>query len=111
MLPIDFMYQEGVGQKLILRNILYKKLPEELFERKKRGFGVPLVHWFRNDLKDYVQDILNKETLLNIPEYDIKLALHLINNHMTGKENHTTFIWLCINYLLWLDYYNKVINM
>ena len=111
MLPIDFMYKEGVGQKLILRNILYKKLPKELFERKKRGFGVPLVHWFRNDLKDYVQDVLNKDTLLNIPEYDIKSALQLINNHIVGKENHTTFIWLCINYLLWFDYYNKVINM
>lgn len=111
ILPIDLMYKEGVGQKLILRNILYKKLPKELFERKKRGFGVPLVHWFRNDLKDYVQDILNKEMLLNIPEYDVKLTLQLINNHITGKENHTTFIWLCINYLLWFDYYNKVINM
>lgn len=111
ILPIDLMYKEGVGQKLILRNILYKKLPKELFERKKRGFGVPLVHWFRNDLKDYVQDVLNKDTLLNIPEYDIKSALQLINNHIVGKENHTTFIWLCINYLLWLDYYNKVINM
>ncbi|MCK9453840.1 asparagine synthase (glutamine-hydrolyzing) [Sulfurimonas sp.] len=61
------------GPKSILKEILYKHVPKELIDRPKRGFSVPLKHWFRNELKDVVyakieslDDRFNKKYLFNI---------------------------------------------
>lgn len=70
-LPTNLKFQNG--PKSILKEILYKHVPKELIDRPKRGFSVPLKHWFRNELKDVVyakieslDDRFNKKYLLNI---------------------------------------------
>jgi asparagine synthase (glutamine-hydrolysing) len=35
------------GPKSILREILFNKIPKHLIDRPKKGFSVPLKHWFR----------------------------------------------------------------
>jgi len=57
-LPTDFKYCKG-NKKRILKDVLYQYLPKELFNRPKMGFGVPLEHWFRKELKGYLLDTLN----------------------------------------------------
>ena len=66
------------NRKLILKSAFKSDLPEELFERGKQGFEVPLLDWFRNEMKgelDQVvfnrnrveaQGIFNWEELMNI---------------------------------------------
>ena len=39
------------GVKAILNKILARYVPEELFFRPKRGFGLPVAQWFRGDLR------------------------------------------------------------
>jgi asparagine synthase (glutamine-hydrolysing) len=45
-------------QKKILRDAFRDYLPEELYIRKKKGFEVPLLKWFRTDLKAMITDDL-----------------------------------------------------
>ena len=47
-LPQDYKY-DGVTTKRILKNILYKYVPQEMMERPKKGFSVPLSQWLRGD--------------------------------------------------------------
>ena len=51
------------GAKSILKEILYKYIPKELIDRPKKGFGVPLKIWFRNELKNRLYEKVknNKE--------------------------------------------------
>lgn len=100
-LPVEYLYSPEYGQKRILRSILDKYFPREIFERKKRGFGVPLASWFRNELKDYLIDTLNENSICLLPEYDSKKMIEMRDNHISGKNDYQTYMWLCVNYLEW----------
>ena len=72
-------------KKFILKKIAEKYLPKELIYRKKKGFSVPLVLWFRNDLKKYLIHLLNEKSinkagLLNYREIQI-----ILNQHLKGS--------------------------
>ena len=41
--------------KYIFKKSLEGLLPDSILYRKKMGFGVPLVHWFKEDLVEYAR--------------------------------------------------------
>ncbi|MBW1795142.1 MAG: asparagine synthase (glutamine-hydrolyzing) [Deltaproteobacteria bacterium] len=61
-LPDSLKYRNGAG-KYLLRRLLARYVPTELFERPKMGFGVPIDRWFRNELKTLLLDYLSPERL------------------------------------------------
>ena len=66
-LPTSYKYVHN-NQKRILKDILYKHVPKEIFDRPKAGFEIPFKEWFRKDLKDFVLTSLDSKNLLTIPE-------------------------------------------
>ena len=48
----------GTSLKRVLRAAVADLLPEQIVKRGKRGFGVPLDRWFRDDLAGYVASTL-----------------------------------------------------
>jgi asparagine synthase (glutamine-hydrolysing) len=56
-LPADFKLRR-LTAKYALKRAFGRVLPERLFRRPKRGFGVPLDHWFRTELKGMVRELL-----------------------------------------------------
>ena len=46
------------GQKIILRDILKDLVPGKMHQRPKHGFEVPLLKWFRKDLKTMINNDL-----------------------------------------------------
>lgn len=58
-LPEHTKINKGM-KKRILQDAYKTELPPELYNRPKHGFEVPLLKWFRNELKDLIQnDLLN----------------------------------------------------
>jgi asparagine synthase (glutamine-hydrolysing) len=64
-LPERFKVHQGQG-KWLLRQILYRYVPQELLDRPKAGFAIPLNAWLRGPLKDWVQDTLFSQSALNV---------------------------------------------
>ena len=52
MMPTSFKINNQ-KPKSPLRDILSKYVPQNMFERPKKGFAVPLEHWLRNELKEW----------------------------------------------------------
>jgi asparagine synthase (glutamine-hydrolysing) len=62
-LPENFKVR-GFTTKYIAKTALRNRVPQEILRRKKVGFPIPYDSWMRNELKDWVRDILlDRETL------------------------------------------------
>jgi asparagine synthase (glutamine-hydrolysing) len=62
-LPENFKVR-GFTTKYIAKQALRNRVPQEILHRKKVGFPVPYDSWMRNELKDWVRDILlDRETI------------------------------------------------
>lgn len=62
-LPADFKV-EGKNRKILLREAFREILPEELYSRPKHGFEVPLMSWFRRELKgDLKEYVFNRDRI------------------------------------------------
>lgn len=57
-LPMQYKKEDGTTKK-VLRNILYKYVPQELVEKPKKGFSVPLKKWFKDgELREWAETLL-----------------------------------------------------
>ncbi len=101
-LPDSFKIREH-QQKRILLDTFKDELPEELHQRPKKGFEVPLVNWFRKELNGYIfNELLDKETIekQNIFNYTTihKLKKQLMS-HSPGDA--PARIWALIVFQEW----------
>lgn len=108
LLPIDYCYNKEVGQKRVLRDILFEDFDRSFFERRKQGFGVPLGRWFRGGLREYLCDIINDSTIKDLPDYDPQKLISIRDRHIKGEADQTTLLWLCVNYLKWYNIFKKL---
>ena len=101
-LPTNYKYK-GKNQKRILKDVLYKHVPKEIFNRPKAGFTMPFSEWFRHELKDYVLSELNIDSLKQIPNIDTKEVNLRIQQHMKGTWNRYPLIWKLLVLKQWLS--------
>jgi asparagine synthase (glutamine-hydrolysing) len=83
----------GLSLKRVLKAAVEDLVPEEVLRRPKKGFGVPLDRWFREDLRDYVAGSLGA------PGASVKRHLvpesvdTLLAEHWAGARNHGQVLW------------------
>ena len=89
-----------MGQKkYILRKAFGDVLPYEILHRKKQGFGVPLIHYFRNELRDFAYDEIFGFDLLDY--YDKDTLKIYWNRHQQGKGDYYRIFWSIMMFNMW----------
>lgn len=87
-LPKKFK-QNGLNGKYILKKLMEDKLPQAIVHRPKKGFGIPLSDWIRNDLKFEMERVLYTEDAYFNQEY----IRQLLTDHYFRKNNNRKLIW------------------
>jgi asparagine synthase (glutamine-hydrolysing) len=99
-LPDSHRIRRGEN-KVILKRVAERYLPPEVVYRRKSGFGVPLAEWFRAD------EGLGRMACEQLRGADFEeLGVHfrlddLLDEHRTGRADHSEFLWTALNYRLW----------
>jgi asparagine synthase (glutamine-hydrolysing) len=102
-LPSTFKLREGVS-KAVFKRMLARRLPQEILDRKKQGFRVPLGKWLRGELKDLAHEAIFSTGHGNADLgdlLDLSAARKLWDAHQTGRENNENQLWNLIMLGLW----------
>jgi asparagine synthase (glutamine-hydrolysing) len=101
-LPPDQKIKDGVT-KVVLRNAMKGTLPEEVRNRKdKMGFVTPEDIWFRTDLKERIEQILDSKEFAERDYFNIPKVKEAFIDHCDGKKNISSTIWRWVNLELWM---------
>jgi len=99
-LPMDYKIKNGKS-KTLLKSILNDYIPSEIFNKPKMGFGIPLNKWFKNDLREFMFDILFSRSQVIDEIINMKLVKKLVDDHVSNKVNNYAKIWSIMQLKLW----------
>ncbi|MEZ5550320.1 MAG: asparagine synthase (glutamine-hydrolyzing) [Pseudomonadales bacterium] len=99
-LPLKFK-MGFMENKVILKKLSEKYLPENLIYRRKSGFGVPLPDWFRSDsgLGTMISTLKDDDFISSLFGADLLNRLHL--DHREGSADYSDLLWTMLSLSNW----------
>ncbi len=99
---LAFRYKNhGFTTKYILKKLMEDKLPKNIVNRPKKGFGIPLTGWLRSDLKDFCNEVLSEKTIKEGGLFEYEYIRVLKEDHFSGKEDNRKPLWTLLMFQLW----------
>lgn len=102
----DNMRVQGRTTKWVLREAMKRILPQEILDRPKVGFRVPVNEWFRGPMRDYLYDHLTGSSSCTSQYYNKEALDNILNDHVNGRQNHEKLLWCLLNLEIWHREYN-----
>jgi asparagine synthase (glutamine-hydrolysing) len=102
-LPFDYKNRGG-NTKWLLRQLLYRYVPENLIDRPKMGFGVPIDSWLRGPLKDWAANLLDERKINEQGFFKSEVISKRWNEHISGKKNWHFQLWTVLMFQQWYEY-------
>ncbi len=92
---------QGREKKVAFRAALRGWIPDEILDRPKRGFELPIAEWLRGDLGSFAREVLLDPAALDRGLLDGGYARELLDRHTTHQEDHSRSIWTLLVLELW----------
>ena len=101
-LPDNARIRDGQG-KWIMRQVLARHVPTQLFERPKMGFGVPLGRWLSGPLQPWANELLDPSVLRSQGHLRPEAVTALWNEHSSGRSDRSAQLWPILMFQRWLN--------
>lgn len=105
-LPHHWKFRNRKG-KLILLDAFRDRIPPQLLNRPKQGFGLPLGEWFRRELRDFVRDHLYSSDFFALGVVSRPNLDRLLSEHQDRRRDNSSFVWTLLMLKLWQERYAK----
>ncbi len=79
--------------KLLLRSLMERHVPADVYNREKQGFSAPDASWYKGESIDYVRRTILDPKARIYSCLDAKAVRLLVNEHLEGKQNRRLLIW------------------
>jgi asparagine synthase (glutamine-hydrolysing) len=104
---LDEQRIRGGSRKWLLKKAFAGMIPAEVFQRFKRGFGVPVSRWLRNELREYYLDhVLSPQArvarYLQMPNVEA-----CFRDHLRGAHDYSGLLWKCLVLEIWLRHFER----
>lgn len=95
-LPPETRIVDGEG-KAVFKNSLRGIVPDQIIDRPKRGFDVPVVSWLRNELAPELRKMETSEVLLDTGLIEQRGLSSLVDEHLREARDHHTTLWALLS--------------
>jgi asparagine synthase (glutamine-hydrolysing) len=99
-LPLSILRADGVS-KWPLRQLLYRHVPQNLTDRPKMGFGIPIDGWLRGALRDWAEDLLSETRLRREGYFEPAPIRKAWREHLSGRVNNQYLLWDILMFQAW----------
>ncbi|TSA42044.1 MAG: asparagine synthase (glutamine-hydrolyzing) [Betaproteobacteria bacterium] len=99
-LPLAMKMRNNQG-KWLLRQVLYRYVPQQLIERGKMGFSIPLDSWLRGPLRDWAEALLDPAALQQQGYFDPEPIRNKWREHLSGTRNWQHHLWVILMFQAW----------
>jgi len=99
-LPVS-MKVRGRETKYLLKSTMRGTLPDEILDRPKMGFGVPIDRWFREDCKEFVRETLLAPRCRQRGYFKAGVIERMIDDHQTGRIDYAYRLYALLMLELW----------
>jgi asparagine synthase (glutamine-hydrolysing) len=103
-IPAEKKWTHGQSKSL-LREAVRPLLPDEIIDKPKSGFSIPIGQWFRTDLKPLLFETLLDHRAASRDLLRPDFVQHLVNDHLSGKRDCTWQLWPLVCMELWFRAY------
>lgn len=101
-LPDEYKYQNGI-KKRILREIAHEYVPQELLDRPKMGFAIPIAKWLKNELRDHVEEYLNEDRIEKQGIFNWAFIAKLKIDFYSGRKEYDSKLWYFLMFQMWYE--------
>lgn len=100
-LPASLRKKEQTS-KYLLKQVLYKHVPKEIFDRPKWGFSFPLENWLKTDLNFLITTYLHPDVIAQFKIIKPEFVAQLIARFNAGENYLYNRIWALIQLHQWM---------
>jgi len=101
-LPFSLKIKGALG-KWLLRQVLYRYVPEELMNHPKTGFAIPLGTWLRGPLRDWAEALLDEDRLRREGFFHPGPIRKMWSAHLLGLGSWQFCLWDVLMFQAWLE--------
>ncbi len=87
--------------KHILKRAVRNLIPNEIVNRAKQGFGVPIQEWINRELKQRIRETLSEQRSRERGYVEQRYVNLLLDEHERGRRDHSTALWSLFMLELW----------
>ena len=105
-LPESMKLRDG-SSKWLLRRVLERYLPADVFAGPKSGFGVPIGAWLRGPLRPWAEELLASDRLAREGYLRPEPIRHLWDEHLSRRADWGYHLWDVLMFQAWLEAWTR----
>ncbi len=91
----------GLSRKWLLKKALRGIVPDEVLDRKKHGFAIPVTTWLKGPLRPLLEETLSSKNVREAGLFDSTEVRRLMDEHASGYRDHRKPLWTLLQFELW----------
>ena len=99
----EHIKMSGLGTKTLLKKVAARLVPREVIYRQKMGFGVPMGKWFREDMREFVREVLLSDRAMGRGVIRGEVTRRYVDEHLAAKFDHSFQLWTLLMLELWFQ--------